>query len=129
MRGRELSDVEVSLTLCSVLDYMEIACDVVAPLIYANKDVIASDVHVALISIHEKKQKENRLFWQKGWTFDLYRLFLIIGFVCSDSVLSARMTKGCAPDSAQVWAAQKRARREQVKKIACLLNTGGRKMI
>ena len=26
-----------------------------------------------------------------------------------DSVLAARMMKGCAPDSAQVWAAQKKA--------------------
>ena len=38
--------------------------------------------------------------------------------------------KGCAPDHAQVWAAQrKRACENQVKKVTCLLGNGGRKII
>ena len=66
------------------------------------------------------------MIWQTDRTSWPYRW----NFVCFDSVLSARMMKGCAPDHAQVWAAQrKRACENQVKKVTCLLGNGGRKII
>ena len=102
----------------------EAACDVVAPLIYANNDVQSSVCCVKRKNERNSKQRKTmirqigRALCSYGWNF-----------VCFDSVLSAWMTKGCAPDSAQVWAAQKGRGRRQVKKIACLLSTGLRKII
>ena len=116
LRGREPRDVDVSLTLCSFLDY-------------AKNKAVASDAHVALISTIKRwnsKHKKKAMIWQTDRTSWPYRW----NFVCFDSVLSARMMKGCAPDHAQVWAAQrKRACENQVKKVTCLLGNGGRKII
>jgi len=71
-------------------------------------------------------QTKKAMIWQTDRTSWPYRW----NFVCFDSVLSARMMKGCAPDHAQVWAAQrKRACENQVKKVTCLLGNGGRKII
>ena len=116
LRGREPRDVDVSLTLCSVLDY-------------AKNKAVASDAHVALISTIKRwnsKHTKKAMIWQTDRTSWPYRWY----FVCFDSVLSARMMKGCAPDHAQVWAAQrKRACENQVKKVTCLLGNGGRKII
>ena len=48
------------------------------------------------------------MIWQKIWTLYVRR--------CTpsafDSVLSARMVKGCAPDQAQRWAVQKKGVKE-----------------
>ena len=90
---------------------------------------VASDAHVALISTIKRwnsKHTKKAMIWQTDRTSWPYRW----NFVCFDSVLSARMMKGCAPDHAQVWAAQrKRACENQVKKVTCLLGNGGRKII
>ena len=80
----------------------EAACDVVAPLIYANNDVQGNVCCVKRKNERNSKQRKTmirqigRALCSYGWNF-----------VCFDSVSSAWMTKGCAPDSAQVWAAQK----------------------
>ena len=68
---------------------------------------VASNTHVALISTATLKKREfhrKSMIRQKGRALSTNRRY----HVCFYSVLSARM-RGCAPEHAQIWVAQKRA--------------------